>query len=63
VTRLPDPADRRVKRVSITTAGRRVQRTTRRAFDFPSDRLGRLTGEEQLQLSALLSKMLAPGAS
>ena len=60
VTRVPGTADRRVKRVSITTAGRRVHRAVRRAFDFPTDRLGRLTGEEQQQLSALMSKVLAP---
>ncbi|MCZ2839208.1 MarR family winged helix-turn-helix transcriptional regulator [Modestobacter sp. VKM Ac-2985] len=61
VTRLPDPADRRVKRVSITPAGRREHRAVRRAFGFPDDRLGHLTGEEQRQLSVLLAKVLAPG--
>ncbi|MGY1841791.1 MULTISPECIES: MarR family winged helix-turn-helix transcriptional regulator [unclassified Modestobacter] len=61
VARVVDPADRRVKRVSITAAGRRVHRDVRRAFEFPADRLGRLTGEEQQRFSALLSKVLAPG--
>lgn len=60
VTRVPDPADRRVKQVSITPAGRREHRAVRRSFDFPADRLGRLTGEEQRQLSALLATMSAP---
>ena len=63
VTRVPETADRRVKRVSITAAGRREHRAVRRSFDFPADRLGRLTGQEQLQLSELLSKVLAPGES
>lgn len=61
VTRVPDPADRRVKRVSITAAGRREHRAVRKAFDLPSGGLGRLTGQEQLQLSELLAKVLAPG--
>jgi DNA-binding MarR family transcriptional regulator len=63
VTRVPDPDDRRVKQVSITPAGRRVCRAVQRAFDFPSDRLGRLTGRERSQLSGLLTKLLAPEAS
>lgn len=58
VTRVPDPADRRVKRVSITPAGRREHHAVRRAFDFPDDRLGRLDEGEQLQLSSLLAKLL-----
>ena len=63
VTRVPGSADRRVKRVSITTAGRREHRAVRRAFDFPADGLGRLTEQERLQLSELLSKVLGPGVS
>ncbi len=61
VTRGADPADRRVKRMSITPAGRRVHRTVREAFDFPNDRLARLSGPERRQLSELMSKLLAPG--
>ncbi|MEV0154093.1 MarR family transcriptional regulator [Micromonospora sp. NPDC050686] len=61
VARVPDPADRRVKRVSITAAGHRVSHAVRRAFDFPSERLGRLTEHERRQLSELLAKALAPG--
>ncbi|MEU2613811.1 MarR family winged helix-turn-helix transcriptional regulator [Micromonospora sp. NPDC007271] len=60
VARVPDPTDRRIKRVSITTAGRRVRRTVRQAFEFPSERLGLLTEQEQRQLSELLAKVLAP---
>ncbi|MFE9657231.1 MarR family winged helix-turn-helix transcriptional regulator [Micromonospora sp. NPDC006431] len=60
VARVPDPADRRIKRVSITPAGQGVRDTLRRAFDFPSDRLGRLTAHEQRRLSELLAKALAP---
>ncbi|MBY8874250.1 MarR family transcriptional regulator [Micromonospora sp. PLK6-60] len=59
VARVPDPADRRIKRVSITPAGQRVRDAVRRAFDFPSDRLGRLTQPERHQLAALLAKVLA----
>lgn len=60
VTRGADPADRRVKRMSITPEGRAVHRSVRQAFDFPAARLGRLTGRERQQLSGLLAKMLAP---
>lgn len=60
VTRVPDPADRRVKRVSITAAGRRACRSVRSAFDFPSARLDRLSEGERVQLSGLLAKVLAP---
>ena len=60
VTRRSDPDDRRVKRVAITPAGRRVRRTVRRAFDFPAQRLGRLSDSERLRLSGLLGKLLAP---
>ncbi|MGY5883145.1 MarR family winged helix-turn-helix transcriptional regulator [Modestobacter lacusdianchii] len=63
VTREPDPADRRVKRVSITAAGRREHRAVRRAFDFPAETLSRLTVAEQQLLSELLGKMQAPPES
>ncbi len=61
VDRAADPADRRVKRLSITPAGRQVHRAVRSAFDFPATRLGRLTGPERQQLAGLVAKMLAPG--
>ncbi|WP_228395204.1 MarR family winged helix-turn-helix transcriptional regulator, partial [Modestobacter roseus] len=60
VTREPDPADRRVKRVSITPAGRREHRAVRRAFTFPADSVGRLTAAERQLLSGLLATMRAP---
>ena len=62
VTRESDPADRRVKRVSITPSGRRVSRTVGRTFGFPSERLGRLTEPQQEQLGELLTAMLDPGS-
>ncbi|MFI7552578.1 MarR family winged helix-turn-helix transcriptional regulator [Micromonospora sediminimaris] len=58
VTRAPDPDDRRIKRVSITPAGRDVRRVVRGAFGFPAERLALLTDQERRQLSGLLGKML-----
>ncbi|GAB3855203.1 MarR family transcriptional regulator [Micromonospora andamanensis] len=58
VARVPDPDDRRIKRVSVTPAGHDVQRAVRRAFEFPSERIGLLTDQEQRQLSGLLGKVL-----
>ncbi|WP_222194989.1 MarR family winged helix-turn-helix transcriptional regulator [Modestobacter italicus] len=63
VTREPDAADRRVKRVSITPAGRHEHRAVRQAFDLPAEMLDRLSAEEQQQLSRLLAKMRAPSTS
>ncbi|WP_299951117.1 MarR family winged helix-turn-helix transcriptional regulator [uncultured Modestobacter sp.] len=63
VTREPDPADRRVKRVSITPAGRREHRAVHRAFAFPAESVDRLTAGEQQLLSRLLAKMRRPGGS
>ncbi|KXK63904.1 hypothetical protein AWW66_00150 [Micromonospora rosaria] len=63
VSRAPDPTDRRIRQVSITPAGRDVQRAMRRSFDFPAERLGRLTAPEQRQLSELLARVLATGTS
>ncbi|WP_341720609.1 hypothetical protein QQG74_13435 [Micromonospora sp. FIMYZ51] len=42
-----------------------MRRAVQRAFDFPSARLGRLTGAERHQLADLLAKMLAatPGGN
>ena len=62
VTRVPDPEDRRVKRVTITPAGRRVRRAVGRTFVFSTDRIGRLSEGQQQQLAELLSAMLSPGA-
>src|SRR3990170_2176537 len=44
VTPVPDEADRRVKHVSITTTGRRTSRAVGKAFEWPSERVRRLTG-------------------
>ncbi|MEV2242777.1 MarR family transcriptional regulator [Micromonospora sp. NPDC049891] len=57
VARVPDPDDRRIKRVSITPTGRDVRGAVRRAFEFPSERIGMLTEQEQRQLSGLLGKV------
>lgn len=59
VTRTPDPADRRVKQVAITAAGRSLRRAVGRTFAFPRERVGRLSKQEQTQLGQLLTKMLA----
>ncbi|WBB55587.1 MarR family transcriptional regulator [Verrucosispora sp. WMMD573] len=58
VARVPDLEDRRIKRVSITPAGREVRRVVRGAFEFPAERLALLTDQEQRQLHGLLGKML-----
>ena len=58
VTREPDPADRRARRVSITAAGRRNGRSIEKRFTLPAERVGRLSEAEQRQLSSLLSKIL-----
>ncbi|MCZ7422031.1 MULTISPECIES: MarR family transcriptional regulator [unclassified Micromonospora] len=62
VARVPDPDDRRIKRVLITSAGADVRRAVRGAFEFPSERLASLTDQEQRQLSGLLAKVLGPAS-
>jgi DNA-binding MarR family transcriptional regulator len=59
VAREADPADRRTRQVSITTAGRRTCRSVEKRFTLPVDRVGRLTEPERRQLSRLLKKILA----
>ncbi|MEV5964531.1 MarR family transcriptional regulator [Kribbella sp. NPDC051952] len=39
IERTPDPADRRVRLLSITTQGRRIRRSVRRAIHLQEDRL------------------------
>ena len=58
VARAPDPADRRARQVSITTAGLRTCRSLEKRFTLPAERVGRLSESEQRQLSRLLSKIL-----
>ena len=58
VSRTPDPADRRTRQVTITPAGQRLRRAVGKEFTFPRERVGRLSDNEQDQLSQLLTKML-----
>lgn len=59
VTREPDPADGRARRVSVTPAGRRACRLVEKHFTLPPERVDRLTEPERRQLSRLLAKLLA----
>jgi DNA-binding MarR family transcriptional regulator len=59
VTREPDPDDRRARRVSITTAGRRQRRAFDKVFTFPDERIAELSEAEQRRLRALLAKAFA----
>lgn len=57
VTRVLGLKDRRSKEVAITPAGVAVNRRMRRAFSFPSERIGRLTAEDRSALSTLLAAL------
>jgi DNA-binding MarR family transcriptional regulator len=59
VERTVDDADRRVKLVRITPAGRRTYRRVRAAFDYARAALARLDDDEREQLQRLLAKMAA----
>jgi DNA-binding MarR family transcriptional regulator len=59
VARQPSPADRRVKVLTLTAAGRRVRAVLiERLTAPPDDRLGRLSAQEQRQLVDLLRRIL-----
>lgn len=58
VTREPNPADRRSRLVARTRHGDDVNRRFEEAFTFARTALGRLSDEEQDQLTALLRKAL-----
>lgn len=58
VERTPDAADRRVKLVRITPAGRRVYRRVRAAFREDCQTLQRLDEHERHELQRLLEKMM-----
>ncbi|ADB31123.1 transcriptional regulator, MarR family [Kribbella flavida DSM 17836] len=58
VTRAPNPADRRARLVARTPHGDEVNRRFEKAFTFARAAVGRLSGEEQDQLAALLRKAL-----
>jgi DNA-binding MarR family transcriptional regulator len=57
VTREPDPGDKRVKRVAITPAGRKLRAAVDRSFTFPREALDRLQPDEREQLEMLLTRM------
>jgi DNA-binding MarR family transcriptional regulator len=59
VRREPDPDDRRVKRVAITPAGRKLRAAVDRSFTFPREALGRLQPDEREQFERLLARMRA----
>lgn len=58
VTRVPETTDRRSKRVAITGAGAEVNRRVRHAFNFPHQRIDRLSPESQRILTELLNELL-----
>ncbi|MFB9722298.1 MarR family winged helix-turn-helix transcriptional regulator [Planobispora longispora] len=57
--REPDPADRRVKNVTLTPEGRQVVRELRQSLGFAAAPLAALTESERIQLRDLLKRMLA----
>lgn len=63
VERTSDAADRRVKLVRITSAGRRAYRRVRTAFRDDCQTLRRLDEAERRELQRLLEKMMAPAAA
>ena len=58
VVRQPSPADRRVKVLSLTTAGKRIRAVLIERLTAPPDALGRLTAQEQRLLVDLLRRIL-----
>ncbi|GII01695.1 MarR family winged helix-turn-helix transcriptional regulator [Planobispora takensis] len=54
-----DPADRRVKNITLTPDGRRAVTELRRSLGFAAAPLGALEESERIQLRDLLKKMLA----
>ncbi|MBB5960979.1 MarR family winged helix-turn-helix transcriptional regulator [Planomonospora venezuelensis] len=58
VRREPDPADRRVKNVTLTPEGRQVVRELRHSLGFAAAPLAALTEAERIQLRDLLKRML-----
>ncbi|MFI1616147.1 MarR family winged helix-turn-helix transcriptional regulator [Streptomyces lydicus] len=58
VERSPDPADRRVKRVAATTAGRTVAADLRARMPFAADPLAPLTAQQRENLRELLQLIL-----
>ncbi|HET9169037.1 MAG TPA: MarR family transcriptional regulator [Actinospica sp.] len=58
VERGPDPADRRVRRVAATAAGRSVAADLRARMPFAAEPVARLTARQRETLHALLQQML-----
>jgi DNA-binding MarR family transcriptional regulator len=58
VVREPSPDDRRVKNVTLTSAGRGVVDDLRGSLGFAAEPLSALSGPEREQLRDLLRKML-----
>lgn len=58
VSREPDPHDRRARLVSRTPRGDEIARRFETAFAFARTAVGRLSSEEQRQLTTLLRKAL-----
>ncbi|MFE0191421.1 MarR family winged helix-turn-helix transcriptional regulator [Streptomyces sp. NPDC059008] len=59
VQRRPDPADRRVKLVAATDAGRRTADLLRRSLDFAREPLAALPDQDRATLRDLLRRILA----
>ena len=59
IERRPDPHDRRVKRLVLTDAGRRMRRHIERRLRTGIPGLDRLSAQERAQLSRLLERILA----
>jgi len=58
VVRQPSPADRRVKVLTLTAAGRRIRTVLIERLTSPPDTLGRLSTQEQRLLVELLRRIL-----
>jgi DNA-binding MarR family transcriptional regulator len=58
VARQPSPADRRVKVLTLTAAGRRIRAVLIERLTSPPDTLGRLSAQEQRVLVELLRRIL-----
>jgi len=58
VARQPSPADRRVKVLSLTAAGKRVRAVLIERLTAPPDTVGRLSAQEQRVLVDLLRRIL-----
>jgi DNA-binding MarR family transcriptional regulator len=60
VERTPDPLDRRVKRLVLTEAGRKLRRHIERRMHSGIPGMEKLSADERRTLGRLLERMLAP---